>query len=247
MITAFINQKGGVAKTTSTLNVAVALSEKGYKVLMLDFDPQASLTIASGLEPERIEKNMYHVIVEKENIENIILSISDNLHIAPSIIDLSVAELYMVSEMARESILKKALSKIQNYYDFIFIDCPPSLGLLTINALCASQNVVIPTATDYLAYRGLKLLLETIKKVKENLNENLNIAGVIATFYDSRTLHSKEVLEALGEEQKILGVIKKSVQVQDSIMSGKSIITYNPEHPIAKEYKNIASKIEKFL
>ena len=167
-----MNQKGGVAKTTSTFNIGAILAEKGKRVLLVDLDPQHSLTIALGIDDE-LTKSIYNVICEKEDINNVILEVSENLYIAPSNLELSIAELQLVSMMARESILKKALDKVKDNYDIILIDCPPSLSLLTVNALVASNEVIVPTATDYLSYKGLELLIDTINNVKENLNEDL--------------------------------------------------------------------------
>lgn len=240
MIISVINQKGGVAKTISTFNVAAILANMGKKVCMIDIDPQSSLTIAAGIE--HVEKSMYDVICKKENIENTILKLKENLYIAPSTLNLSIAELELVSQLARESVLRKSLSKIKKEFDYIIIDCPPSLSLLTVNSLVASDNVLVTVSTDFLALKGLELLLNTIGNVK-SLNENLAILGVVATLYDKRTNHSREVLEFLKEEYKVLGTIKQSVVVKDSILANKALIDFEPQHETTLEYIKVAKEI----
>ena len=242
MIYSIMNQKGGVAKTTSTFNIGAILAEKGKRVLLVDLDPQHSLTIALGIDDE-LTKSIYNVICEKEDINNVILEVSENLYIAPSNLELSIAELQLVSMMARESILKKALDKVKDNYDIILIDCPPSLSLLTVNALVASNEVIVPTATDYLSYKGLELLIDTINNVKENLNEDLKIKGVIATMYDKRTKHANEVLEALNDEFNVLGTVKISVVAKDSVLANEPLISFAKSNDITKEYIKIAEEL----
>lgn len=242
MIYSIMNQKGGVAKTTSTFNIGAILAEKGKRVLLVDLDPQHSLTIALGIDDE-LTKSIYNVICEKEDINNVILEVSENLYIAPSNLELSIAELQLVSMMARESILKKALDKVKDNYDIILIDCPPSLSLLTVNALVASNEVIVPTATDYLSYKGLELLVDTINNVKENLNEDLKIKGVIATMYDKRTKHANEVLEALNDEFDVLGTVKISVAAKDSVLANEPLISFAKSNDITKEYIKIAEEL----
>ena len=242
MIYSIMNQKGGVAKTTSTFNIGAILAEKGKRVLLVDLDPQHSLTIALGIDDE-LTKSIYNVICEKEDISNVILEVSENLYIAPSNLELSIAELQLVSMMARESILKKALDKVKDNYDIILIDCPPSLSLLTVNALVASNEVIVPTATDYLSYKGLELLVDTINNVKENLNEDLKIKGVIATMYDKRTKHANEVLEALNDEFDVLGTVKISVAAKDSVLANEPLISFAKSNDITKEYIKIAEEL----
>ena len=242
MIYSIMNQKGGVAKTTSTFNIGAILAEKGKRVLLVDLDPQHSLTIALGIDDE-LTKSIYNVICEKEDINNVILEVSENLYVAPSNLELSIAELQLVSMMARESILKKALDKVKDNYDIILIDCPPSLSLLTVNALVASNEVIVPTATDYLSYKGLELLIDTINNVKENLNEDLKIKGVIATMYDKRTKHANEVLEALNDEFDVLGTVKISVAAKDSVLANEPLISFAKSNDITKEYIKIAEEL----
>ena len=243
MIISMVNQKGGVAKTTSTLNIGALLAEQGKKVLMIDLDPQSSLTISLGIEEEQFEYSMYDVMCEGIEIDKVILQVKENLFIAPAIIDLSVAELQLVNEMARESLLKKRIAKIKDDYDYIVIDCPPSLGLLVVNALNVTDKVIIPCTTSYLSYRGLKLLLNTVEKVKNNLNFELEVMGVIATMYDKRTTHAREVLELLEEKHKVLGKIGTSIQAQDCILEGKALVDYNSKHPIVQAYREVVEVI----
>jgi chromosome partitioning protein len=244
MIISVINQKGGVAKTTSTFNLAAALGQLGKKVLMIDLDPQSSLTISTGIEPEELDTTIYNVLCERRNIEDVIIQFED-YDLVPAVIDLSVAEMQLVTEFGRENILKKAISNIKDKYDYIFIDCPPSLGLLTVNALCASDKVLVPVATEYLALRGMNLLFDTIAKIKENLNEKIEVLGIIPTMYDKRTLHAKEVLEKLRTDyvNLVFEPISKSVQVQDAVLNSSTIVNDNPNHKIAKMYKKIAEEI----
>lgn len=244
MIISIINQKGGVAKTTSVHNIATALSLKSERVLLIDLDPQASLTISLGIEPVTLESTIYNVLCEGTSSTNSIIKLAD-FDILPSTIDLSVADMMLAGKIAREFLLKKALASIQDNYDHILIDCPPSLGLLTINALTASDSLLIPVTTDYLALRGLELLFTTVKNIREDLNKELNIIGIIPTMYDSRTLHSQEVFEALKANHKdiVFEPISSSVQVKDAVLSKSCIVKDNPTHKISKVYKSIAEVI----
>lgn len=243
MIISVINQKGGVAKTTTTFNLAHNLASEGFKVLQVDIDPQGSLTIANGIEPNDLDKSIYDVLCEDSDIKDVIHSVTDNLSICVSNLDLSVAEINLVNQMARETLLKKALKGVKEQYDFILIDCPPNLGLLTINALCASENVIIPVSTDYLSLRGLDLLVDTVGKVKNNLNEDLSILGIVATMYDSRTRHSNEILDILKRDHNVLGVISESVKVKDSILASTPLRSFDAKHKTTKEYKEVSDKI----
>lgn len=245
MILSVINQKGGVAKTTTTFNVAHNLADEGFRVLQVDIDPQGSLTIANGIEPNNLERSIYDVLCGDTDIKDVICSVGDNLSICVSNLDLSAAEINLVNLMARETLLKKALKSIKDDYDYIIIDCPPNLGLLTINALCASEKVLIPVATDYLSLRGLNLLIDTVSKVKENLNEELEVIGIVATMYDSRTRHSNEILDILKKDHEVLGVISESVRVKDSILASISLQNFDKSHKTAKEYKEVSDKILK--
>lgn len=242
-----INQKGGVAKTTSTYNISRKLSEKGFRVLMVDMDPQASLTISTGIEPEDLEKTIADVMIsfngrKKENIANTIIQIEENLHLVPSIIDLTAADNLLHNEMSRESILKRSLKTVRDYYDYCLIDCPPALNQLSINALVASDYCIIPVACEYLAFRGLEMLNDTISQVQENLNPELKVLGVVATFHN-RTIHARENLNRLREGYNVLGVIGTTVRARDAVYSGKPIVSYDPKSKVAQEYSQITERI----
>ena len=242
-----INQKGGVAKTTSTYNISRKLAEKGNRVLMVDMDPQASLTISTGIEPEELDKTIADVMIsfngrKKENISNTIIQIEENLHLVPSIIDLTAADNLLHNEMSRESILKRALRSVRDYYDYCLIDCPPALNQLSINALVAADYCIIPVACEYLAFRGLEMLNDTISQVQESLNPDLKVLGVLATFHN-RTIHARENLEKLKEGYNVIGVIGTTVKARDSVYSGKPIVVYDPKSKVAQEYSEITERI----
>src|SRR5580765_2865548 len=196
-VIALANQKGGVAKTTSTLNLAVAFAEQGYRVLAVDLDPQGNLTMSQGLNPDAIERSMYDVLVHRLPIEQIIHS--GEVDLAVSSIDLAGAELALSSMIGRERALARGLTAIKPRYDFVLIDTPPSLGLLTINALVAANGVIVPVQCEYLALRGLVQLENTLSMIRENLNPDVAIMGILPTMYDGRTLHSREAIEILEE------------------------------------------------
>ena len=207
-VIAIANQKGGVAKTTTTHNLAVALADAGKKVLMIDLDSQASLTISVGLEPLEIQRTIVDVL-KKDGvpISECIQQLRDNLHIVTSIIDLAPMEMEMLSRASREKILDRALKPVKGNYDFILIDCPPQLSILTINALSCADGVLIPVKTDYLAYRGLTQLQDSIREIQELINPDLQVMGVIATLYDTRVTDDREILGLLKEEYNLLGVV----------------------------------------
>lgn len=243
-IIALVNQKGGVAKTTSTHNIAVALSKKGKKVLMLDLDSQASLTISTGLEPLDIKYNIVDILQKNGlPVQQCIQSLNDNLDIITSIIDLATIEMELISRPSRERILDRALSQVKDSYDYILIDCPPQLSILTINALSCADNVIIPVKTDYLAYRGLKQLIDTIREIQELINPNLNIMGIVATLFEKRINDDREILDALREEYNVIGVVKKMVAAKKGIYDGLSTVEQSPNNDIAKEYNKIADII----
>ena len=244
MIISLANQKGGVAKTTSTFNIATCLAQKGKNVLMVDLDPQASLTIYAGFEPYEHEFTIIDVMKEPTvNIKKCIYAIKENLHIIPSRIELAGVEINLLSVTARELILSRALDKIKKEYDYILIDCPPQLSTLTINALASSDKVIIPCKTDYLAYRGIKQLLETIDTIREYFKPGIEVIGVLATMYESRAKDDNEILSVLKEENNVIGTIKRTTQAKKGIYDGIASAEFAPTSELAKEYDRIASII----
>jgi chromosome partitioning protein len=248
-IIALAQQKGGVGKTTTTINLGASLTELGRKVLVIDLDPQGALSAGLGLNPLSIDKTIYDVLRSSSvKLKDVIIETKSGLNLVPSNIDLSAAEVELVNETGREYVLKEKLSPIQNQYDYILIDCQPSLGLLTLNALSASTSIVIPVQTQYFALRGMDLLFQTIEKVKQRINPKLKIAGVLPTMFDSRTTHAKEALDELKEKYSQLlleTVIPFTVKLPDSSVAGDSILKTNPESPATEAYRKLAKEIER--
>ncbi|MBU3093760.1 ParA family protein [Clostridium sp. CF011] len=241
-IIAVSNQKGGVGKTTSTLNLGVALTQLGKKVLMIDLDPQASLTISIGLEPENLEKTIYNALIDDVDIKKLIL-FNELLYFVPSTIDLSAAEMELVSEVGREFKLREALDPVREDFDYVLIDCPPSLGLLTINALVACDVVIVPMAPEYLALRGFNLLEKTMAKVKK-LNKKLALMAILITLYDSRTTHHKDVVEELRKSYPVFhSMIKKSIKFPDAVLAGQPIMTYDRKFEGSVSYQELAKEV----
>ena len=239
MILSLVNQKGGVAKTTSTFNIAACLAQRGKEVLMVDLDPQASLTIYAGFEPYDYEFTIVNVMQDKNSIKRCIYPINENLDIIPSRIELEGVGNELLSRTARELTLAKALDKVKDSYDYIIIDCPPQLSTFTINALACSDKIIIPCKTDYLAYRGVNQLMETVQTVKEYFKPNLEVIGVLATMFESRAKDDNEILDVLKEEQNVIGVIKRTTQAKKGMYDGKSSVEYAPSSELAKEYNRI--------
>lgn len=254
-ITAIVNQKGGVGKTTTALNLSYALSEEGKKVLLIDFDPQASLTVAlghNGDEKINIQTLMAAEIEENEVEEDYIINIKDNLELIPGTLELAGIEVSLVNVMSREMILKQVIEKIEANYDYIIIDCSPSLGMLTINALTACNSVIIPVTPEYLSAKGLGLLVNNISRIKKRINPNLEIDGVLITMLNQRTNLSKEMLKALREsvefvkdkfnlDMKIFeSKIPISVKTGEAILNRKSIIEYDPKNKVSEAYQYFA-------
>jgi chromosome partitioning protein len=243
-IIAFANQKGGVAKTTSTLNLAAALSEKGNRVLCVDMDPQGNLTMSQGLNPDSIERSMFDVLVHRLPIENVIQK--TEIDLAVSSIDLAGAELALSSMIGRERALEKALASMKTVYDYILIDTPPSLGLLTINALVASDHVIVPVQCEYLSLRGLVQLENTLEMIRENLNPNVSIMGILPTMFDRRTLHAREAVEILEENFGDLVFktrIKKTIRYAEAPVKGTSVLKYDPSGNAANAYRDLAKEV----
>ena len=243
-VIAFANQKGGVAKTTSTLNLAVALAELGNRVLIVDMDPQGNLTMSQGLNPDQITKSMFDVLVHRLPIEQVIQKAEVDL--AVSSIDLAGAELALSSMIGRERALEKALGPIKHRYDWILVDTPPSLGLLTINALVAADEVIVPVQCEYLSLRGLVQLENTLAMIRENLNPNVGIQGILPTMFDSRTLHSREAIEILQEnfgELVFKTRIKKTVRYAEAPVRGSSVLKYDPSGNAALAYRELAKEV----
>ncbi len=243
-IIAIANQKGGVAKTTTTHNLGVALAQKGKRVLLIDLDSQASLTISVGLEPLEMARTIVDILKKNSvSVKMCIQEIAPNLHIIPSIIDLAPLEMELLSRASREKILERALRPIHGEYDFVLIDCPPQLSILTINALSCADGVMIPVKTDYLAYRGLTQLQDSIQEIRELINPGLQVLGIIATLYDTRIADDREILELLKREYCVTGVIKRLAVAKKGIYDGLAVVQQAPGSEIAKEYRAIAERI----
>ena len=243
-VIAFANQKGGVAKTTSTLNLAAALSEENYRVLCVDMDPQGNLTMSQGLNPDSIDRSMFDVLVHRLPIENVIEH--KEIDLAVSSIDLAGAELALASMIGRERALEKALGPVRQNYDYVLIDTPPSLGLLTINALVASDHVIVPVQCEYLSLRGLVQLENTLAMVRENLNPEVKIEGILPTMLDSRTIHAKEAVEILEEnfgELVFKSRIRKAIKFAEAPVRGSSVLKYDPQGNAAQYYRDLAEEV----
>ncbi len=248
LIIAMCNQKGGVGKTTTTINLGAALAELGRKVLLVDFDPQGSLSVGLGVNPHTLEHSIYNLLLSRDTtVDEVIDSTAvENLDLLPSNIDLSAAEVQLVSEVAREQTLLRVLEKIRPRYDVILIDCAPSLGLLTINALTAADGVIMPLECEFFALRGIALLTDTITKVQDRLNPQLEILGILGTMYDPRTLHSREVLERVVQafgETVFHTVIRRTVKFPETTVAGEPITTYASSSPGAEAYRNLAREV----
>ncbi|MGH8967006.1 MAG: ParA family protein [Actinomycetes bacterium] len=248
-IVAVCNQKGGVGKTTTTINLGAALAEYGRRILLVDFDPQGALSVGLGKgDPRQLEMTIHNLLLERDTEwEDIVIETGvDGMDLLPSNIDLSAAEVQLVHEVGREYILQGALKSAVEHYDYILIDCQPSLGLLTINALAASEGVLIPLECEYFAMRGVALLMETIEKVQGRINPDLVIDGVLGTMYDSRTLHTREVLgrivEAFGDKV-FQTVINRTVRFPETTVAGQPITAWAPTSPAAESYRNLAREI----
>jgi len=243
-VIAFANQKGGVAKTTTTLNLAAAFAEEGHRVLCIDMDPQGNLTMSQGIDPDTLEKSMYDVLVYDVSIREVVRR--REVDVACASIDLAGAEIAMSTKIGRERSLDKALKPIKDDYDFICIDTPPSLGLLTVNALTAADKVIVPVQCEYLSMRGLIQLQNTLEMIRENLNPDVDIAGILPTMVDTRTLHAKEAIEILEENfgDRVFGArIRKTIRFAEAPVKGMSVLKYDPTGAAADAYRQLAREV----
>jgi chromosome partitioning protein len=243
-IIAFANQKGGVAKTTTTLNLAVAFAETGHRVLAVDLDPQGNLTMSQGIDPDSVEKSMYDVLVHDISIREVIRK--REIDVACASIDLAGAEIAMSMKIGRERSLEKALRPVLEDYDFVCIDTPPSLGLLTINALTAAAKVIVPVQCEYLSMRGLIQLQNTLSMIREELNPNVEIEGILPTLVDTRTVHAKEAIEILEEnfgDRVFATRIRKTVRFAEAPVKGTSVLKYDPDGVAAESYRDLAKEV----
>jgi chromosome partitioning protein len=248
IVIAMCNQKGGVGKTTTTINLGAALAETGRKVLLVDFDPQGSASVGLGVNPHTLERTIYNLLLSRTSdaADIIVPTGVENMDILPANIDLSAAELQLVSEVAREQTLKRVLDRLRGDYDLILIDCAPSLGLLTVNALTAADKVITPLECEFFALRGIALLTDTVNKVKDRLNPDLEMLGILGTMFDSRTLHGREVLDravqAFGETV-FHTVIRRTIKFPETTVAGEPITTYAPSSSGADQYRTLAREV----
>jgi chromosome partitioning protein len=247
-IIAMCNQKGGVGKTTTTINLGAALAELGRRVLLVDFDPQGALSVGLGIAAQQLDVTVYNLLTERGHDVHAVVQRSrvDDLDVLPANIDLSAAEVQLVGEVAREQILARVLRPVLDDYDVVLIDCQPSLGLLTINALTAAHGVIIPLECEFFAMRGVALLVETIEKITDRLNPRLQVDGIVATMYDGRTLHSREVVASVVDhfgDQVFHTVISRTVKFPDASLAAEPITTYDATHKGADSYRQLAREL----
>jgi chromosome partitioning protein len=243
-VIAFANQKGGVAKTTTALNLAVAFKESGHRVLAVDMDPQGNLTMSQGIDPDKVERSMFDVLVHRIPIREVI--VEREIDVAVASIDLAGAEIAMSTQIGRERSLQKGLDAVKEDYDFVCIDTPPSLGLLTVNALTAADKVIVPVQCEYLSMRGLVQLQNTLQMIRENLNPGVEIEGILPTMLDSRTVHAKEAVEILEENFGDLvfkSRIRKAIKFAEAPVRGSSVIKYDPNGKAAGAYRELAKEV----
>jgi len=243
-VIAFTNQKGGVAKTTTTLNLAAAFSERGFRVLCVDLDPQSNLTMSQGIDPDSLDVSMYDVLVHHTSLREVVRR--REVDVACASIDLAGAEIAMSTQIGRERSLEKALAVVEEDYDYVFIDTPPSLGLLTINALTAATKVIVPVQCEYLSMRGLVQLQNTLSMIRENLNPDVEIEGILPTLVDNRTVHAKEAIEILEEnfgDRVFASRINKTVRFAEAPVKGMSVLKYDPDGKAAYAYRQLAKEV----
>jgi chromosome partitioning protein len=247
-IIALCNQKGGVGKTTSTINLGAALAEVGRRVLLVDFDPQGALSVGLGVQPHQLDRTAYNLLMERGvTVDDVLLKTGvAGMDLLPSNIDLSAAEVQLVGEVAREQTLARALAPVTQDYDYVLIDCQPSLGLLTVNALTASHGVIVPLECEFFSLRGVALLIDTIDKVRERLNPALKLDGILATMYDGRTLHGREVFARVVEafcDTVFDTVITRTVRFPETTVAGEPITSWAPTSAGANAYRNLAREV----
>lgn len=244
-VLAFANQKGGVAKTTTTLAIAAALGERAHRVLAIDMDPQGALTYSMGVDPDALDETVNDVLVRRLPLDKVV--ITREVDLIPANIDLAGAEAVLLAKTGREYALQRAIREVEGSYDFILIDCPPSLGILTINALTAATEVVIPLQCEALSHRGVGQLIETLGDIRHFTNPNLKVLGVIPTMYDGRSTHARKVLEDVGERYSVPVLdppVRKSIRLAEAAQAGCSILLYAPTHPASEAYRLLATAIE---
>jgi chromosome partitioning protein len=247
-ILAMCNQKGGVGKTTSTINLGAAIAETGRRVLLVDFDPQGALSVGLGVNPLQLDRTVYNLLMESDvTVDDVMLKTNvAGMDLLPSNIDLSAAEVQLVNEVAREQTLLRAITPVLDDYDIVLMDCQPSLGLLTVNALTAAHGVIIPLECEFFALRGVALLIQTIEKIQERLNPRLELEGILATMYDARTLHGREVLarvvEAFGD-RVFHTVINRTVRFPETTVAGEPITSYASSSSGAQAYRDLAKEV----
>ncbi len=247
-IVAVCNQKGGVGKTTTTISLGAALAEQGRRVLLVDFDPQGALSVGLGFQPHELDATVYNLLMQRGlTARDVIFKTNvDGMDLLPSNIDLSGAEVQLVHEVGREFVLARVLEPVAPEYDIIMIDCQPSLGLLTVNALACADGVIVPLECEYFALRGVALLMETIDKVASRLSPKLGMDGLLATMYDSRTLHTREVLAGVvkGFGDKVYHtVINRTVRFPDASVAGEPITRFDPMSAGANSYRELAKEV----
>ena len=247
-VIAMCNQKGGVGKTTTTINLGAALAELGRRVLLIDCDPQGSLSVGLGINPHTLETSLYDLLMVRNTDPHTIIQSTkvEGMDLLPANIDLSAAEVQLVSEVAREHTLSRAIAPLKKDYDIIIIDCAPSLGLLTVNALTSADGVLIPLESEFFALRGVAMLTDTISKVQERLNNKLELIGIVGTMYDPRTLHNREVLERVQEafgDKVFTTKIRRTVKFPETTVAGEPITTYAPTSQAAQQYRDLAKEV----